>query len=136
MAAITRARSGLGPLDWVSNLPLFPFLSPGIRVEEYFEGDTFIVRAELPGVDPAKDVNVTFADGELRLHVERKSEERDKTHSEFHYGSFYRVIPLPAGVREDTITADYANGILTIKMLVGEGSGGKTIPISIEAGKS
>jgi len=136
MSTITRIRGGLTPLEWVNNLSLFPFLAPGIRIEEFLEGDKYVVRAELPGIDPAKDVTVTYVDGELRLHVVRSGEEKDKTHTEFHYGSFYRTVPLPAGAREDTIAAEYVDGILTIKVLVGEvETTGKPIPITVGAAK-
>src|SRR5687768_14009966 len=120
MSTITRVRGGLTPLEWVNSLSLFPFLAPSIRIEEFLEGETYVIRAELPGIDPAKDVTVRCVDGELRLNVERSTERMDSTHSEFHYGSFYRAVPLPAGAREDTITAEYADGILTIKLLIGE----------------
>jgi HSP20 family protein len=137
MSTITKARgTAMTPLDWFTSLPLLPFLAPTIRVEEYLDGDTYIIRAELPGIDPAKDATVTYADGILRLHVTRTAEHKEQTRSEFHYGSFDRGIPLPSGAKEDTITAVYAGGILTIKVLVGEAdTGAKTIPITVGTGK-
>lgn len=136
MSTITRARGGLTPLEWVNNLSLFPFLSPSIRIEEYLEGETYFVRAEMPGIDAEKDVTVTYAEGELRLHVQRSTEHKDRTHSEFHYGSFYRSVALPAGVREDTISAEYVDGILTVRMLIGDvETTGKPIPITVGAAK-
>lgn len=42
-----------------------------IRVEEYRDGDLLVVRAELPGIDPDRDVEVVVADGMLRIHAER-----------------------------------------------------------------
>ncbi|MDG4786696.1 Hsp20/alpha crystallin family protein [Micromonospora sp. WMMD1102] len=132
MSTISKARGGLLPLDWVSSLSMFPLLAPAIRIEEFLEGETYTLRAELPGTDPAKDVTVTCADGELRLHVVRSGERTDRTRSEFHYGSFYRTVPLPAGAREETITAEYADGILTVKVLVGTPeSAGRSIPIAV-----
>ncbi|MEQ4306265.1 Hsp20/alpha crystallin family protein [Plantactinospora sp. B6F1] len=137
MSTIIKTRGGLTPLEWVNNLSLFPLLASAIRIEEFLEGDTYTVRAELPGADPAKDVTVTCADGELRLHVVRSTERKDKARSEFHYGSFYRTVPLPAGAREDTITAEYTNGILTIKVLVSTPeTAGKTIPITVGTGRN
>lgn len=137
MSTITRARGGLTPLEWVNNLSLFPFLAPNIRIEEFLDGDTFVVRAELPGVDPAKDITVTYVDGELRLHAVRPVGERDRTRSEFHYGTLYRTVPLPAAVREETITAEYADGILTITALVGAAeTTGKPIPITVGVSKA
>jgi HSP20 family protein len=132
MSTLTRFRAGgMTPFDW-GGFSLFPFLSPSIRLEEFLEGDTYTVRAELPGIDPAHDLSVMVAEGELRLHAERLTKREEKTRSEFHYGTLYRGIPLPAGAKLDTITAEYADGILTIKMLVGEPEKlGKTIPVTV-----
>lgn len=137
MSTIARFRGGaLAPFDW-ANLSLFPLLAPSIRVEDYMEGDQYVVRAELPGIDPVKDVRITFASGELRLDVSRRETTHpDKTRSEFHYGSFFRTIPLPAGVTEKTLTARYADGILEITATVGEITPAvKEIPVKVENGK-
>ncbi|MEV0724359.1 Hsp20/alpha crystallin family protein [Micromonospora purpureochromogenes] len=137
MSTITRFTGGaLAPFDW-TNLSLFPLLAPSIRIEDYLDGDQYVIRAEMPGIDPVKDVRITFADSELRLDVVRKETTRhDKTRSEFHYGSFSRTIPLPAGVMEKTIAARYADGMLEITAKVGDiKPGAKEIPIKIENGK-
>jgi HSP20 family protein len=49
-----------------------------IRVEEFRDGDTLVVRAELPGIDPDRDVEVVVADGMLRIHAER-TERAERT---------------------------------------------------------
>ncbi|WP_406045168.1 Hsp20/alpha crystallin family protein [Micromonospora sp. NBC_00898] len=137
MSTITRFTGGaLAPFDW-TNLSLFPLLAPSIRIEDYQDGDQYVIRAEMPGIDPVKDVRITFADSELRLDVVRKETSRpDKTRSEFHYGSFSRTIPLPAGVTEKTIAARYADGMLEITAKVGDiKPGAKEIPIKVENGK-
>ena len=41
------------------------------KIEETHEGDTMVVRAELPGVDPEKDVTVEVNDDELVIRVQR-----------------------------------------------------------------
>jgi HSP20 family protein len=38
-----------------------------MRVEEFRDGDTMVVRAEMPGIDPEKDVEITVDDGTLRV---------------------------------------------------------------------
>jgi len=126
-----RIRGGaLAPFGW-SDLSWLPFLEPTIKVEDYFEDDRYVVRAELPGIDPVKDVEITYVDGTLRLSVVRSEEHKEKGRSEFHYGSFRRTILLPVGAREDTIAAKYQNGILEIMVLVGEPVAvGKQIPIA------
>ena len=85
-----------------------------MRVEESSEEGAYVVRAELPGVDPDKDVEITVQDGVLTLRAERAEEERTKERSEFRYGSFTRAVRLPSGAKEDDITAAYDRGILTV----------------------
>ncbi|HEX6869604.1 MAG TPA: Hsp20/alpha crystallin family protein [Micromonosporaceae bacterium] len=98
----------------------FPFAAPEIRIEQLVEADKFMVRAELPGVNPEKDVDVSVVNGMLSIRAERTEEKRDRTHSEFHYGQLVRTLPLPAGAREDTAHATYTNGILEISFDLGE----------------
>ena len=95
-----------------------------LRVEEFVDGDTLVVRAELPDIDPEKDVDISVADGVLRITAERevKSEhkEKDSFRSEFRYGSFVRTVPLPAGATETDVTATYKDGVLEIRVPVAE----------------
>ena len=132
---ITRWReSGLAPFDW-SSLAWLPMFSPTIKVEDYLEGNRYVVRAELPGVDPAKDVKVTYSDGALRLVVSRTEEHKDAARSEFHYGTFTRTVVLPPGAKESTIEATYDAGILKIAVEIGEPlAAGKAIPIQVTVG--
>ncbi len=91
-----------------------------IRVDEFRENGTIVVRAELPGLDPEKDVELTVVDGMLSIKAERKEEEttEDKAYvrHELRYGSFTRVLPLPKGVAEADVTANYVNGVLEIRI--------------------
>ena len=90
-----------------------------LRVEEFEDEGTLVVRAELPDIDPDKDVELSVAGGALHIRAQRqaKSEKREKGtyRSEFRYGSFARTVPLPEGVKEDDITASYKDGILEIR---------------------
>ncbi|BCW81779.1 Hsp20/alpha crystallin family protein [Arthrobacter sp. NicSoilC5] len=90
-----------------------------IRVDEYVDGKTLVVRAEMPGVDPDKDIEVTMDEGYLRIRAERQEKEEHKEkgryRSEFRYGSFSRNIPLPDGVKEEDIKATYTNGVLEVR---------------------
>jgi len=99
-------------MSWFGTVPT----QPEIRVEEYEEGERRIIRADLPGVDPDKDIAVTVDDGMLRLHGQRRAEEHDRYRTEIRYGSFERVLTLPAGTRPEDITANYADGVLTVSM--------------------
>jgi HSP20 family protein len=96
----------------------------GIRVEEVVDGSTLLVRAELPGIDPETDVDVTVSNGVLEIKAERKEkqEHKDKNtyRSEFRYGSFSRRVPLPEGARQEDVTASYKDGVLEVRMPVQE----------------
>jgi HSP20 family protein len=136
--ATLRSRS-LFPMEWPT-LTWLPLGGPTIRIEEFLEGKDYVVRAELPGLDPDKDIHVTVADGSLRMKVERveerKEEEGKTVHSEFHYGSLFRQIPLPAGAREDTVVAKYDKGILEVRVAIGEAEPKtREIPITVGNGK-
>lgn len=95
-----------------------------MRVEEFTDGDTMVIRAEMPGIDPDKDVELTISDGILHVRAVRheRTEEKSKDgfRSEFHYGSFERSLALPVGTKEEEVKATYANGILEIRVPVGE----------------
>jgi len=89
-----------------------------VAVEEFTEGDTMVVKAELPGIDPDKDVEITVSGGVLHIRAERR-EESDESGKHFHrrelrYGSFARSIPLPEGVEDSDIAATYKDGILEV----------------------
>jgi HSP20 family protein len=94
-------------------------MSTSIRVEQFMDGNSLVVRAEVPGIDPEKDVDVSVADGMLHIKAEReeKSEHKSKTgyRSEFRYGSFTRSVALPPGAREEDVTASYKDGVLEVR---------------------
>lgn len=96
----------------------------GIRVEEVVDGNTLVVRAELPGIDPEKDAEITVADGSLTIRAERqeKTEHKGKEsyRSEFRYGSFFRRVPLPDGVKDTDVTASYKDGVLEVRAPIPE----------------
>jgi HSP20 family protein len=110
-----------------------------MKVEEFRDGDTLVVRAEMPGIDPDKDVEIIVADRMLHLRAERRSETKteDKKgyRSEFRYGSFSRAVRLPAGAGEDDVKASYDDGILEVRIPVDDNANGaKKIPITRTAG--
>lgn len=77
------------------------------------------VAAELPGMDE-KDVNVTLEGDVLTLKGEKKAEAEEKGKN-FHrvertYGSFQRVITLPAEVDATKVTAGFKKGVLTVTL--------------------
>jgi HSP20 family protein len=105
-----------------------------IRVEEFQEGDHYVIRAEVPGVDPDKDIDVTINDSILRIAIVRKREERSEDHrgwrSEFSYGSFTRTIALPSAADMEDVVATYDNGVLDVRVPL-NGKGAKEHRIAI-----
>lgn len=85
-----------------------------LRVEEFSRDGTYVVRAELPGIDPAKDIDITIEDGYLTIQGTREERVEEGTRSEFFYGHFQRTLALPSGVDDKSIEASYRDGILEI----------------------
>lgn len=103
-------------IDWFEApfMTLRPYLAQPIRVEDYIEEDHYVIRAELAGIDPEKDVEITVGSGYLTIRAERSDKTEGKHRTEFRYGSFTRSLLLPATANEDEITASYRDGILTV----------------------
>lgn len=87
-----------------------------LKLEDEIKDGRYVVRAEVPGIDPAKDLDVTVRDRRLTIRAERCSENKSAGRSEFSYGSFVRVVPLPEDVDENDIKASYDKGILTVSV--------------------
>src|SRR6516162_2558331 len=91
-----------------------------MRLEDEMKDGRYVVRAEMPGVDPEKDIEITVRDGQLTIRAERSEKKDFDGRSEFSYGSFARTVSLPAGADEDNIEATYDQGILTVSVGVSE----------------
>ena len=89
-----------------------------MRLEDETVDGRYEVRAEIPGIDPEKDVNITVRDGQLTIKAERSEKKEFDGRSEFSYGSFVRTVSLPAGANEDDIKATYDKGILSVSVAV------------------
>lgn len=99
------------------------------------------ITAELPGIDPVKDVEITVDEDFLTIKGEKIEEkevqEEDRYFHERRYGTFIRRIPVPEGVSADKITAKYTNGVLTLKVILPEEKtlgGPRNIPIETSVG--
>lgn len=93
----------------------FAMTVPALEMSETKK--TYKVTAELPGIE-AEDVQVSVEDGMLRIAGEKKSEreqdEKGYRLSERSYGSFERLVRLPAAANADKIKAKCRNGVLTV----------------------
>lgn len=107
--------------DFFSGLPSWANLRPMlggrlIKVEDDIKDGKYELHAEIPGVDPAKDIDVVVRDSVLTITAERSEKKEGNGRSEFSYGSFTRSVALPSAADEDAITASYDKGILTVSV--------------------
>ena len=102
--------------DWLESP--WPLLHPAtghpMRMEDYVRDGRYVVRAELPGIDPEKDLELTVSRGVLTITARRQEEAEGKRGPEFRYGELTRTVTLPKGTDEDHIQASYDRGILEV----------------------
>ncbi|PPS45507.1 Hsp20/alpha crystallin family protein [Chroococcidiopsis sp. TS-821] len=105
---------------------------PAAEIEETPEA--VHLRLEIPGME-AKDLDVQVTAEAVAVSGERKSEtkteEKGMTRSEFRYGSFRRVIPLPARIKNDEVQAEYKNGVLNLTLPKAEAEKSKVVKVNI-----
>ena len=94
-----------------------PSWSPA--VEGRIEDGTYVIKLALPGVEP-KDVQVSLMDNVLTVKGERKA-DHDTTGNgyfvrEVAYGAFQRSFQLPEGADAAQVEANYANGMLAVRV--------------------
>lgn len=88
---------------------------PAVEMQE--TTDAVHLKFEVPGIE-AKDLDIQVTQEAVSISGERKTQaaEAGVTRSEFQYGRFQRIIPLPARVQNNQTQADYKNGILTLTL--------------------
>ena len=95
------------------------------------EDKEFIIKAEIPEVD-RDNVKVTVNNGMLTISGERRLEKEDKTQKyhrvERSYGSFARSFALPEHVEAEKVTANFKDGLLTLRLPKTE----KALPREVE----
>lgn len=107
----------LAPVQREGEATVRPTWAPAIELKG---NDTeLILKAELPGITADNlDIQVTreavAIAGEYKS--ETKSEENHIVRSEFRYGSFRRVVPLPVEVQNDQVKAEFVDGVLTLTL--------------------
>ncbi|HXF56740.1 MAG TPA: Hsp20/alpha crystallin family protein [Actinomycetota bacterium] len=117
------------PFERPSSQPWAP------AVDVFSRDNDLVIRAELPGIDPEKDVEITVQDGMLTIKGERRQEEHVDREGyvrfESRYGAFQRTVPLPQGVKESDIRATYDRGVLEVVVpRAGEVASAKRIPVT------
>lgn len=118
-------------LDWIESGPSLAMRDSDhfVRVEDFTRDDKHVIRAELPGVDPDKDIKLTVEGDYLTIHGERREEKVEKNHSEFRYGAFSRTVRLPHGFDESSVSATYEDGVLEVCVPMAQSETPKEIPV-------
>ena len=96
--------------------------------------DALHLKLEVPGME-AKDLDIQVMADRVAIAGERKeesrSEEKGVTRSEFRYGKFSRVIPLPARIQNTNVTAEYKDGILNLTLPLAHEERNKVVKVSL-----
>lgn len=119
--------------EWIEH-PMFGFRPFGqiVRVEDYIIDGRYVLRAELPGIDPDKDVEVTLTEGVLHIRAEKTKTVTEPHRSEFAYGSLTRSVTLPSTAQMDDVKAMYKDGVLEISVGLAEAKKPEDRRITIE----
>ncbi|MGW5781651.1 Hsp20/alpha crystallin family protein [Streptomyces sp. NPDC003863] len=109
--------------DWFGDFPRMATWRTGfgrhaIPIEVASGEEQYMLRAELPGMDPDKDITITVEGDMLKVSAEHEESSETKDHSEFRYGSFERAVRLPEAIDPKDVKAEYADGILTVRVAV------------------
>ena len=103
-----------------------------LRFESVGAIGDFEVRAQIPGVNPARDIRIWRSGTALRVEVTRAPVRDDQTRSEFHYGRSAGIVDLPAHVDARQLSATYHRGVLTIASAAAAAPG---CPVTIGSGE-
>jgi HSP20 family protein len=113
-------RTFLGPRSWIA----FPTLPVGLRrpfipaTEVFTRNGDLVVRAELPGIDPDRDVHVSLVESQLVIRGERKRteeiKEEDYYRAEASYGEFERRVHVRRNISDKDVHATYDKGVLEV----------------------
>lgn len=91
--------------------------APAAELEE--TPDAIHLRLEVPGME-AKDLDVEVTAESVAISGERRTENRTEekgmVRSEFRYGKFQRIIPIPARIDNQNVQAEYKDGILRLTL--------------------
>jgi HSP20 family protein len=105
---------------------------PPAQIEE--TPNEVILKLEIPGME-AEDLDVQVTENAVAISGERKqetkTEDKGMTRTEFRYGKFERVIPLPARIQNINAEAKYQNGILTLTLPKAEEEKHKVVKVNI-----
>lgn len=91
------------------------------EVDVFEKDNRLVTKVDLPGIKK-EDVKVEVSDGQLMISGERRSEVEEKKENFYRcergFGSFYRSVPLPDGVKLEDVKAQFADGVLEVSVPV------------------
>ena len=106
---------------------------PAAELQE--TSDAIHLKLEIPGVQ-AKNLDIKVTENAVSVSGERKSEikseDKGVTKSEFNYGKFQRVIPLPTRIQNTHVTAEYKDGILNLTLPKTEAEKNKVVKVNLD----
>ncbi len=106
--------------SWTQSLdfPSEQFGTGSNDYELYEEDDEFVLGVEMPGFDP-EEISVSWRDGVLNVAAEHENETRNQRRT------YHRRYRFPKDVDDESISAEYTNGILEIRLPIETG-----VPVS------
>lgn len=115
---------------------IFPKLAADFapRVDIYQNEDEIVLKAELPGMGEQDPLDIRVTPVSVTIRGELKHEQTFKTdqccHQECYYGTFQRIVALPAEVQAENALAEYKDGLLTVRMPRKKDSDGHSLKIN------
>jgi HSP20 family protein len=106
--------------------------APAVELKE--TDTSVILQAQIPGVD-AKDLDIQVSQDAVSIsgeyRKEQKTEEKGFYRSEFSYGQFQRIVPLPVRIDNAAISSEFKNGILTLTLAKMAGTTPKIVKVNL-----
>ncbi|PZD70977.1 Spore protein SP21 [Acaryochloris thomasi RCC1774] len=94
--------------------------------------DAYQLKLEVPGLEP-DDINIEATAEAISISGERQSETKAQrqTRSEFRYGKFQRILPLPGRIKHQDVAADYKNGVLKLTLPKADEEKNRVVKVSL-----
>ena len=120
---------------WTQQVLGTPARPAAMPIDAYRSGEEFVVHFDLPGVD-AQSIDLTVEKNVLTVHAERRRPDAEGVEllvGERPQGTFSRQLFLGETLDTDRIEAQYADGVLTLRVPIAEKAKPRRVPISTSA---
>jgi HSP20 family protein len=106
--------------------------APAIELKE--TDSEILLKAQIPGIE-AKDLDIQVTQDAVSITGEKqeeaKTEDKGMFRSEFRYGQFQRLIPLPASVNNEQVKSEFKNGVLMLTLPKLTGTPHKVVKVNV-----